>query len=151
MRIHITGASGSGVTTLGAALAARLGIPSVDADSFYWLPTETPFTKKRDREERLAMAIGELAKSPDTVFSGSCLDWGRELEDSFDLVVFLYLNTATRIGRLQQRELRARGHVDQHFLDWAAQYDAGTCNGTKPAPSPCVASRETLPRAGVAR
>lgn len=75
MRIHITGASGSGVTTLGLALAERLGIPAVDADSFYWVPTETPFTKKRDREERLVMVLTELAKCKDAVFSGSCLDW----------------------------------------------------------------------------
>lgn len=129
MRIHITGASGSGVTTLGAALAAKLGIPAVDADTFYWVPTQTPFTQKRDRDERLAMALRELAKSRDAVFSGSCLDWGAELEDSFDLVVFLYLETAVRLERLRLRELKVLGHVDEEFLSWAAQYDAGTATG----------------------
>lgn len=129
MRIHVTGASGSGVTTLGAALAERLGVPAVDADTFYWVPTETLFTQKRNSEERLAMAMNELAKSKDAVFSGSCLDWGSELEDSFDLIVFLNLDTATRIERLKEREMRARGHVDAKFLNWAAQYDAGTATG----------------------
>ena len=129
MRIHITGASGSGVTTLGAALAERLGIPVVDADRFYWVPTEPPFTQKREHDQRLAMALRELAESTDAVFSGSCLDWGSELEDSFDFVVFLYLETATRIERLKQRELQARGHCDAKFLNWAAQYDAGTATG----------------------
>jgi adenylate kinase family enzyme len=43
-RIHILGASGSGTTTLGAALADRLGHPHVDADSLFWLPTDPPFT-----------------------------------------------------------------------------------------------------------
>lgn len=129
MRIHITGASGSGVTTLGGALANRLGIPAVDADTFYWLPTQTPFTEKRNREDRVAMALRELAKSTDAVFSGSCLDWGSQLEDSFDLIVFLYLDTSIRLERLRMRELKARGHVDEAFLSWAAQYDAGTATG----------------------
>jgi len=117
------------VTTLGAALAERLGIPAVDADKFYWLLTQPPFTQKRDRDERLAMALSALARSKDAVFSGSCLDWGSELEDSFDLVVFLYLDTSTRIERLKQREMRVLGHVDEKFLNWAAQYDAGTATG----------------------
>lgn len=129
MRIHITGASGSGVTTLGAALAERLDMASVDGDSFYWLPTDFPFTEKRDPDDRLNMALSALAQSPNAIFSGSCLDWGAALEESFDLVVFLYLDAATRVERLRERELEARGRVDQYFLDWAAEYDAGTATG----------------------
>lgn len=129
MRIHITGASGSGVSTLGAALAERLGMAAVDGDDFYWLPTDFPFTEKRDPADRLEMALSALAPSPNAIFSGSCLGWGAELEDSFDLVVFLYLDAAIRVERLRERELRARGRVDQYFLDWAAEYDAGTATG----------------------
>jgi hypothetical protein len=39
-RIHILGASGTGTTTLGKALADRLNCPHFDADRFYWLPTD---------------------------------------------------------------------------------------------------------------
>ena len=42
-RIHITGASGFGVSTLGGALAARLGCAHLDTDDFYWLPTDPPY------------------------------------------------------------------------------------------------------------
>ena len=45
--IHITGASGAGVTTLGAALAERLGGAQFDVDDFFWMPTVPPFTDKR--------------------------------------------------------------------------------------------------------
>jgi adenylate kinase family enzyme len=38
-RIHLMGASGSGVTTLGRALAARLALPHHDSDDYFWLPT----------------------------------------------------------------------------------------------------------------
>lgn len=129
MRIHITGASGSGVTTLGAALGARLGWAVVDADTYYWLPTQPKYTHARDHGERLALVLAELQLHEHCVFSGSCLNWGPELEDSFDLVVFLYLDTATRLARLRQRELAREGHVPEKFLIWAGQYDEGPPSG----------------------
>jgi adenylate kinase family enzyme len=45
--IHITGASGSGTSTLGQALAESVGCPWLDADDFFWLPTDPPYTDKR--------------------------------------------------------------------------------------------------------
>jgi len=41
-RIHLTGASGCGVTTIGRALATRLALPVPDTDDYYWLPTDIP-------------------------------------------------------------------------------------------------------------
>ncbi|WZB64776.1 hypothetical protein WJ971_17465 [Achromobacter xylosoxidans] len=48
-RIHLFGASGCGATTLGAALGQRLGVPHLEADDYYWLPTDPPFTDKYPR------------------------------------------------------------------------------------------------------
>ena len=42
-RIHIMGASGAGVTTLGRALADTLGLPHHDTDDYYWRPTDPPY------------------------------------------------------------------------------------------------------------
>jgi len=55
--VHITGASGSGTTTLGRALAERLGWMHLDTDDFYWLPTDPPYREKRPAETRLACCI----------------------------------------------------------------------------------------------
>jgi adenylate kinase family enzyme len=41
-RIHITGASGAGVTSLGRALADALAIPHHDTDDYFWQPTIRP-------------------------------------------------------------------------------------------------------------
>ena len=41
-RIHVFGASGAGVTTLGRALADALGTPHHDTDDYFWLPTTPP-------------------------------------------------------------------------------------------------------------
>jgi adenylate kinase family enzyme len=40
-RLHILGASGSGTTTLGKAIANELAAPHFDTDDYYWLPTSS--------------------------------------------------------------------------------------------------------------
>lgn len=62
-RIHLTGASGAGVTTLGAALATRLGGVHLDTDDFYWLTT-TPYREKRAADERLRLLGEAFAAAP---------------------------------------------------------------------------------------
>ena len=42
-RIHILGASGSGTTALGQALAEHLRCPHFDTDDYFWLPTDPPY------------------------------------------------------------------------------------------------------------
>ena len=60
-RVHITGASGTGATKLGMALADRLGVPHLDTDDFYWLPTNLSFMTKRSAAERLTQLLEILA------------------------------------------------------------------------------------------
>ncbi|HIP76906.1 MAG TPA: adenylate kinase, partial [Kiloniellaceae bacterium] len=55
IRLHITGASGSGTSTLGRALSEHLGIAQFDTDDFYWQPSDPPYTVKRSAEERLRL------------------------------------------------------------------------------------------------
>ena len=52
LRIHITGASGSRVTTLGKALSERLRVQFLDADDFYWKLTAPPYQEKLPIDER---------------------------------------------------------------------------------------------------
>src|SRR5690349_3503998 len=100
--IHITGASGSGVSTLGAALAERLGAPQFDVDDFFWMPTDPPFTDKRPVAERLAL-LEERLVGDRWVLSGSLVGWGDPLTRRFDLVVFLYTPADIRMARLRAR------------------------------------------------
>lgn len=125
MLIHITGASGSGTSTLGAALAAELGGVHLDADDYYWLPTQPPFTHKRPAPERLASLLADVRSHAACVLAGSVVGWGDALENAFDLVVFLYLDPAIRVERLRRREIDQLGYADPAFLEWAAQYDTG--------------------------
>lgn len=135
MRLHVTGASGAGTTTLGRALAARLGCDAVDTDDFYWLPTEPPFIEKRPVAERLRLLDHRL-RPTSWVLSGSIVSWGEPLVPAFDAVIFLSVPDDERMRRLLAREherygaaalapggSRHREHVA--FIDWAARYEKG--------------------------
>jgi adenylate kinase family enzyme len=129
MRVLITGASGSGTTTLGRALAAKLGFAFFDADDYYWLPSDPPFRHKREPALRLALLLAGLAKVRSAVLSGSVVHWGAELEESFSAIVFLTLPASIRVARLREREGARFGQVDEDFLEWAAQYEEGGMAG----------------------
>jgi adenylate kinase family enzyme len=135
-RIHITGAAGSGTTTLGRALTAETGALHLDTDDVYWLPTDPPFREKRPIPDRLALLEEGFGRMDHWVLSGSLLGWGDPLIPQFDLVIFLLIPPALRMQRLRAREVERYGaealepggamHVTyQAFLDWAEAYDTG--------------------------
>lgn len=130
------GASGSGTSSLAAAVARRHGHRHLDTDDFYWMPTDPPFQQVRPRDERLARLESALEQSPTWVLSGSLCGWGDPLIPRFELVVFLLVPTPVRLARLRAREQQRygaaaiaaggplhRAHVE--FIDWAGRYDSG--------------------------
>ncbi|HEY4238326.1 MAG TPA: hypothetical protein VGM88_00845 [Kofleriaceae bacterium] len=129
MRLLVIGASGSGTSTLGEALAEAYGCRWVDLDDLYWLPTQPRFQQKRDHAARRELMLRELAAHANLVASGSPMRWGAAVEDAFDGIVFLTLDAATRVERLRARELARLGAVDEEFLAWAARYDDGDWSG----------------------
>jgi adenylate kinase family enzyme len=132
-RIHILGASGSGTSTLGSALARRLGVPHADSDSLYWLPTNPPFTTPRSPDARQELLLRTLPVDGHWVFSGAATKWAAPLEPHYDLVVFLLLDPAVRMARLRRREAARFGArilpggdmeaTSAAFIAWAEAYD----------------------------
>jgi hypothetical protein len=53
------GASGSGSSSLAAAIASRHGHRHLDTDDFYWMPTDPPFQPVRPLPERLTARVRE--------------------------------------------------------------------------------------------
>lgn len=139
-RIHLFGASGSGTTTLGLALAKRLGIAHFDSDSFYWHSTEKPFSSRRTRDERIQLLQERVAGLENWVLSGSLCGWGDPITPAFTHAIFVRLNPDIRIRRLRTREFHRYGEqifeggeryiATQTFLAWAAGYDEGD-HGTR--------------------
>lgn len=128
-KIHIMGASGSGTTTLGRALANHWAVPHADADDYFWLPSDPPYTDKRPVEERLQLMRALFVPREAWVLSGSMLGWGEGIVEHCDAVIFLTLDPEERMRRLENRETarRAGAGFDEaawgKFLEWARGYD----------------------------
>lgn len=115
-------------------LAERLRGKFLDTDAYYWLPTDPPFTEKRDPADRIAMIERDVREADNWVLSGSLCGWGDPLVRRFTLAVFLYLPPRLRMERLARREQdRYGGRIapdgDRHaahvaFMDWARSYDS---------------------------
>jgi len=131
-RIHIVGASGSGTSTLGRALAEARGCPFYDTDDVFW---KVKYTDIHPFDDRRRLLLDLVEGQGAWVLSGSLMEWGDPLIPQFDLVVFLYLPPEVRLARLAARERHRYGddilpggsrrsaYVD--FLDWARRYDTG--------------------------
>ena len=139
-RIHITGASGAGVTSLGRALADALAIPHHDTDDYFWLPTTPPYRDIREVADRLRLMREVFLDRSDWILSGSLDGWGDSVIPLLGSVVFLYVPTAIRLQRLRAREARRLGsdaiapggqlHREaEEFIEWALHYDDGTREG----------------------
>jgi adenylate kinase family enzyme len=138
-RVGITGASGCGVTTLGAALAERLGAVHIDTDDHYWVATDPPYQVKRGIPERLAGIRMEQARSGRWVLSGTLDRWAEEALRDVELIVFLDVPTKLRLERLRKRERARFGdsllpggamhETHREFIEWTAHYDDGTQPG----------------------
>ncbi|UPJ40498.1 hypothetical protein IVB40_24770 [Bradyrhizobium sp. 40] len=139
-RIHLMGASGSGVTTIGRALAGRLALPHHDSDDYFWLPTAPPYQTTRPAAERLRPMREMFLPRLDWVLSGTVTGRGDELVPFFDLVVFVTTPRELRLQRLRDREATHFGadaaaqggwrHEEaESFVDWASHYEAGDRDG----------------------
>jgi len=138
-RIHIMGASGAGVSSLGRALADALSNSHHDTDDYFWRPTNPPYIEQRDPAERLRLMREVFLERSDWVLSGSLDGWGDPIIPYLDLVVFICTPTEIRLERLRTREFRRFGadagpggsiHKEvMEFIDWASHYDDGSREG----------------------
>ncbi len=125
MHILITGAPGSGTSTLGRDLSRALSARHLEGDDYQWLPTNPPYQQMVAKDQRGTALLTDLRASANAVVSGSVMGWGKALEEAFDLVVFLYVPSDIRLARLKVREEQRFGAANPEFLAWAAQYDSG--------------------------
>ncbi|MFW5684306.1 MAG: AAA family ATPase [Spirochaetota bacterium] len=132
-RIHVTGGSGSGTTTLGRLIAERHGHRHVDTDDIFWEATDPPYTTIRSHDERRRLLAEVLAAPGAWVISGAIGRWGYDLALEFELVIWLTPPAEARLARLSAREhadygSRIEPGGDMHegyeeFMRWAAAYD----------------------------
>lgn len=123
------GASGTGTTTLGRALADHWSVPHADADDFFWVPSSPPYVEKRAEADRVRLMREVFAPREAWLLSGSAMRWGEPIVAMCDAIVFLTLDPEERMRRLDAREeVRREGQVLdlaawEAFREWAGGYD----------------------------
>ncbi|MDA3847253.1 MAG: hypothetical protein PF505_12045 [Vallitaleaceae bacterium] len=140
-RIHIFGASVSGVSTLGKSLSTALDIPVYDFDDYYWLKTDPPYTKKCEKHKRYELLLNDLNGKNDFIISGHYGTSFEPLDDMLSLVVFLYVPKEIRQLRIRNRELMEYGtrilqggdmyESHEEFVEWSGHYDDNNREGRK--------------------
>ena len=137
-RIHIFGASGSGTSTLAAAIGGQFGHTHLDTDTFFWEPTDPPFSEIRPVAARQAMLARALEAHRRWVLSGSLCGWGDIFIDRFELAIFLHIPHDVRMARITARERQRYGNAIEEggalrahhleFIEWASKYDSADEN-----------------------
>lgn len=150
-KLHIVGGSGTGTTTLGRAIADVWAVPHADSDDYFWEPTEPPYLRQRAPQRRVELMLEVFAQRAAWVLSGAINGWGDEILQRCDAVVFLSLNTAERLKRIDQRERIRRSGEEINteafgeFVAWAGKYDDPQFQGRSRARHETWLSRLQLP------
>lgn len=138
--LHILGAPGSGVTSLGRVLATRLNARHFDTDDYHWFTDDVlPYRRRRNPDHRRQLLAKDLDAHKDWVLSGALCGWGDVFVPRFQAVVYLWLPLETRLARIRERELVRYGAtrlapggdlhtVFEKFCSWAATYDDNSGN-----------------------
>ncbi|MEM8555232.1 MAG: AAA family ATPase [Pseudomonadota bacterium] len=147
------GASGSGTSTLGRALADALASQHFDTDDFVWTPSDPPFQCKRPETERLTLMENLFLPRRDWVLSGALDNWGDAVAARLTLAVRLTLDPDIRRARLEMRQAQRCGCAQewgkplcpscQAFLSWTDAYEQSDHPG--PTLAKHVAWAKTLP------
>ncbi|MFN0213625.1 MAG: hypothetical protein ACKVT2_05165 [Saprospiraceae bacterium] len=137
---HLLGAPGSGVTTLGKALAKTLKVSHFDTDDYHWFTDDAlPYRRRRNPEHRRQLLGKDLDTHESWVLSGALCGWGDVFIPRFQAVVYCWLPAEIRLARIRQRELSRYGAeriapggdlhtVFEKFCAWAAAYDEDSGN-----------------------
>jgi adenylate kinase family enzyme len=135
-KIHIMGAPGAGVTTIGRAVATQLGVPHFDIDDYHWFTTDPePYRRRRNPDHRSQLLTADLEQAGNHwVLTGSLCGWGDGFIPLFDCVVYCWAPAEERLRRISEREHARYGparlapegdlhSVFEKFKAWAAAYD----------------------------
>ncbi|HIU34607.1 MAG TPA: AAA family ATPase [Candidatus Pullichristensenella excrementigallinarum] len=130
MILQILGASGTGKSTLGSALASEMGFPLLRSDHYLW-PNEE-FDVPRPVQERRRMLQEDIDRFPSFILDGG-ISWFFPQTLFPDWIVLLRCPAQTRMERLHRRETQRFGNwqdprhphhqITREFLKWAAGYE----------------------------
>ena len=130
--ILMCGLNGVGKSTLGKALAERLGFHFIDNEDLYFPKTdpENPYASPRGREEVEKLLFDEIAAHENFVFTSVKGDYGEADQPFFQYVVYIAVPRKLRLQRVKERSLQRFGsrmlpggdlyRQEASFLDFVA-------------------------------
>ncbi|MGI5898975.1 MAG: AAA family ATPase [Christensenellales bacterium] len=118
--IIVFGANGSGKTTLGRELARILGYKHMDIEDYAFRESEIPYTDQRSKEECMALMLADFKKHRSFIISAVTGDFGDEIQQLYELAVFISAPVGIRIERIKQREYKRHA---QRVLEGGDMYE----------------------------
>ena len=103
--IQICGLNGCGKSTLGRALAERLGFHFIDNEDLYFSRTgpNEPYTNPRSREEAEKLLMKEVQAHPNFVFAAVKGNYGDAILPMYNYVILLEVPREIRLQRVRDR------------------------------------------------
>ena len=102
--VLVMGLNGCGKSTLGRALAERIGYRFMDAEDYYFpAGQENPYAVSRTREEALALLRADVDRHPRFVYASVFGPRDEEIEAMCALAVVLSAPEKVRLSRIEAR------------------------------------------------
>ena len=109
--IQICGLNGCGKSTLGKALAERIGFYFIDNEFLYFSRpnADEPYANPKSRTEVEKLLMDEVSKHPDFVFSAVKGDYGQDIVPMYNYVVVIEVPRKIRSQRVRNRSFQKFG------------------------------------------
>lgn len=109
--ILVCGLNGVGKSTLGKALAERLGYYFIDIEDLYFPKTDPDYiyANPRSRKEVEALLLQEMKAHENFVLASVKGDYGEEISASFQCAVLLEVPRELRLERVKNRSFQKFG------------------------------------------
>ena len=103
--IMVCGLNGSGKSTIGKALADKLGFHFIDNEHLFFsrLSSDEPYINPRSHDEATNILMNEVRDNPNFVFAAVKGDYGREILPLYTHIVLIEVPKNIRMQRIRNR------------------------------------------------
>lgn len=107
--IIITGLNGCGKSTVRKLLAEKMNYYSMDVEDYYFIKSDTPYSKFHTLEQTKQLMLKDIQKHGDFVLATVNCDWGEEIASMCKLAIVLSAPLDLRMKRIKNREYEKFG------------------------------------------
>lgn len=124
--IQICGLNGCGKSTLGRALAEKIGFHFIDNENLYFDRSQVnePYTNPRSEEEVERLLMSEVVEHPNFIFAAVRGNYGKEIIPMYNYVVVIEVPKEIRSQRVRNRSFQKFGKRMQMGGDLHEQEEA---------------------------